>query len=257
MSSILFEMQGSVAVITLNRPEKRNAIDGALAREFQEKLDACRRPEVRCVYITGAGTAFSSGQDLEEITAPNGPKVHTVLNEHLNPIVRKIRKMEKPVVAAVNGVAAGAGANIAISCDVVLAAKSAVFIQAFAKIGLVPDTGGTYFLPRLVGLQKALAMTMLGEHVSADDAERMGMIYKVLADETFAADSMKVAQALAQMPTTALYLTKKAMHQSFISSFEEQLHDEELLQQQATATKDFREGVQAFLEKRKPLFKGS
>jgi 2-(1,2-epoxy-1,2-dihydrophenyl)acetyl-CoA isomerase len=138
----------------------------------------------------------------------------------------------------------------------VVAARSAQFTQAFARIGLVPDTGGTFFLPRLVGLQKAMAISMLGESVPADEAERMGMIYKVFSDEEFAAESMKLAQALAQMPTTALYLIKKAMHQSFISSFEEQLHDEELLQQQAAATQDFKEGVQAFLEKRKPVFKG-
>jgi len=257
MSPILFEVKNTIAVITLNRPDKLNVINREMALQLQQKLDECDNNEdIRCVYITGAGKAFSAGQDLEEIADSNGPNVLTVLSEHLNPIVRKIRRLHKPVVAAVNGVAAGASANIAICCDVVVAAQSASFIQAFSKIGLIPDSGGTFFLPRLIGLQRALALMMLGDKVSAEDAEHMGMIYKCFADEVFVAESFKIAKTLAQLPTRALYFTKKALNQSFISSFEEQLHDEEILQQRAAKTEDFKEGLHAFLEKRKPDFKG-
>lgn len=257
MLPILFEIKNSVAHITLNRPEKYNAFNRDMALLLQEKLDECKNSkDIRCVYITGKGKAFSAGQDLEEVADPNGPKITSILAEHFNPIVRKIRYLDKPVVAAVNGIAAGAGANIAICCDIVVASQSASFIQAFSKIGLIPDSGGTFFLPRLIGLQKSLALTMLGDKVMAEEAERMGMIYKYFSDDLFAEESYKIAVTLSQMPTLALYYTKKALNQAFISSFEEQLHDEELLQQKASFTNDFKEGVLAFLEKRKPVFRG-
>ncbi len=176
MSTILFEIKNAIAFITLNRPEKYNAFNREMALLMQKKLEESKSKEVRCVYITGAGKAFSAGQDLEEVVDPNGPKVTNILGEHFNPIIRHIRRLEKPVVAAVNGVAAGAGANIAVSCDIVVASQSASFLQAFSKIGLIPDSGGTYILPRLIGWQKASALMMLGEKVSADDAERMGML---------------------------------------------------------------------------------
>ena len=257
MPSILFEIRNNIAFITLNRPEKFNAFNREMALLLQQHLDACLESrEVRCVYLTGAGKAFSAGQDLDEVVDPNGPNVTHILSEHYNPLVRKIRRLDKPVVAAVNGVAAGAGANLAICCDIVVATRSASFIQAFSKIGLIPDTGGTFFLPRLVGLQKSLALTMLADKVGADEAERMGMLYKVYDDAVFAESSVKLAEQLALMPTKALALTKKALNQAFISSFEEQLHDEELLQERASKTQDYREGVQAFLEKRTPQFKG-
>lgn len=256
MALVLFEIRDSVAVITLNRPEKYNAFNREMALLLQEKLEACKSKAVRCVYITGAGKGFSSGQDLQEIVSPNGPDLNLILTEHYNPIVRRIRDLDKPVVAAVNGVAAGAGANIAIGCDITVAAESATFIQAFSRIGLIPDSGGTFYLPRAIGLQKSFALMMLGETVSAAEAERIGMIYKVFADATFADASFQLAQTLAQLPTKALYFTKKALNQAFISSFEEQLHDEEMLQARAAKTLDFKEGVQAFLEKRKPNFKG-
>jgi 2-(1,2-epoxy-1,2-dihydrophenyl)acetyl-CoA isomerase len=257
MSSILFEVKDSIAFITLNRPDKYNAFNREMALLLQEKLGECRSDKsIRCVYITGAGKAFSAGQDLDEVVDPAGPIITTILAEHYNPIVKGIRRLEKPVVAAVNGVAAGAGANIAFACDVVVAASSASFIQAFSKIGLIPDSGGTYFLPRLIGWQKASALMMTGDKVSATEAERMGMIYKVFEADNFIAESEKLATTLAAMPTKGLALAKRALNQSFINNFEDQLHDEELLQEQASRTKDYKEGVQAFLEKRTPNFTG-
>jgi 2-(1,2-epoxy-1,2-dihydrophenyl)acetyl-CoA isomerase len=257
MSSILFEVKDSIATLTLNRPDKYNALNREMALLMQEHLDACRSREVRCVYITGAGKAFSAGQDLEEVADPNGPDITKILSEHYNPIVRQIRQLEKPVVAAVNGVAAGAGANIALCCDVVVAARSASFIQAFSKIGLIPDSGGTFFLPRLIGFQKASALFMLGDKVAAEEAERLGMIYKLFDDADFAAQSFAIATTLAAMPTRGLALTKQALNSSLYNHLNDQLHDEELLQEKAGGTADYKEGVQAFLEKRKPLFKGA
>ncbi|HZF63555.1 MAG TPA: enoyl-CoA hydratase-related protein [Chitinophagaceae bacterium] len=255
--AIQFRIDGNVAVIQLSRPEKLNAFNRQMALELQAKLDACNISNaVRAVYITGTGKAFSAGQDLEEVVEPTAIKVDRILIEHYNPIVRKIRKLEKPVVAAVNGVAAGAAANIALCCDVVVAAKTASFVQAFSKIGLIPDSGGTFFLPRLVGWQKASALSMLGEKVSAEEAERMGMIYKVYNDDVFGAESLDLARRLSEMPTRALAFTKQALNNSFINNYENQLHDEELLQEKASETKDYKEGVQAFLEKRKPIFTG-
>jgi 2-(1,2-epoxy-1,2-dihydrophenyl)acetyl-CoA isomerase len=257
MSSILFEIKEHVAIITLNRPEKFNAFNGAMAMSMQEKLDECKGSKnIRAVYITGAGSAFSSGQDLDEVVDPEGPDVTSILSKHYNPIIKRIRKLEKPVVAAINGVAAGAGANIALCCDITLASTSATFIQAFSKIGLIPDSGGTYFLPRLVGWQKATALCMLGEKITADEAERMGMIYKVFPDNIFKEETMKLAIMLSHMPTKALALTKAALNNSLVNNYEDQLHDEEIFQERAGRTLDYKEGVQAFLEKRKPIFKG-
>ena len=256
MSSILFEINDTIAFITLNRPDKLNSFNREMALLLQQKLDDCRTNEIRCVFITGAGKAFSAGQDLAEVTDSSGPGMQRILSEHYNPIVTRIRKLEKPVVAAINGVAAGAGANIALCCDIVVAAQSASFIQAFSKIGLIPDSGGTHTLPRLIGWQKASALMMLGEKVSATDAERMGMIYKIFPDETFAENAKNIAIYLAQMPTKALTYTKQILSMSFTTSFEEQLHDEDIFQQKAAQTADYKEGVTAFIEKRKPSFKG-
>jgi len=256
MSSILFEIKDAVAYITLNRPDKYNAFNREMALLLQEKLDECKAADVRCVLITGLGKAFCSGQDLEEVVDPNGPKIEHIVGEHYNPIITRIRQLQKPVVAAVNGVAAGAGANIALACDIVIAAKSSSFIQAFSKIGLIPDSGGTFFLPRLVGWQRASALMMLGDKITADEAERIGMIYKVIADEEFEAEAKKIATTLAAMPTKGLALTKQLLDNSFENTYEDQLHDEEIFQQRAGSTKDYKEGVQAFLEKRKPKFIG-
>ena len=256
MSSILFEINNHIAFITLNRPDKLNSFNREMALLLQEKLDECKSKGVRCVYITGAGKSFSAGQDLAEVTDPGGPGMQRILSEHYNPIVTRIRKLEKPVVAAVNGVAAGAGANIALCCDIVVAAESASFIQAFSKIGLIPDSGGTHTLPRLIGWQKASALMMLGEKVAAADAEKMGMIYKIFPDEVFVENSKNIATYLALMPTKGLAYTKQVLSMSYTTSFEEQLHDEDVFQQKAAQTADYKEGVNAFLEKRKPLFIG-
>lgn len=257
MSCILFEIKNSVAFITLNRPDKFNAFNREMALLLQNKLDECASlHEVRCVYITGAGKAFCAGQDIGELVGEHKMELAQILSEHYNPIVNRIRNLPKPVVAAVNGVAAGAGANIALCCDVVVAAESASFIQAFSKIGLIPDSGGTFTLPRLIGWQKASALMMTGEKVSAADAEKMGMIYKVLPADVFEAESKQLAATLANMPTKGLAYTKYALNQSFNNSWEAQLQLEDEFQQKAALTEDYQEGINAFLEKRQAEFKG-
>lgn len=257
MSSILFEIKNSVAYITLNRPEKFNSFNREMALLMQAKLDeAASLHEVRAVYITGAGKAFCAGQDISELVGDNKVGIAQILSEHYNPIVKRIRNMPKPVVAAINGVAAGAGANIALCCDVVVAVSSASFIQAFSKIGLIPDSGGTFTLPRLIGWQKASALMMTGDKVSANDAEKMGMIYKVFEDADFVEESKKIAATLAQMPTKGLAYTKHILNLSFAATWEDQLAVEDKYQQKAAATEDYTEGINSFLEKRAPIFKG-
>jgi 2-(1,2-epoxy-1,2-dihydrophenyl)acetyl-CoA isomerase len=257
MAPILVEIKDAVAVITLNRPDKFNSFNRPMALLLQQVLDDCAAdPAIRCLYLTGSGKAFCAGQDLAELVGENPPGFEQILAEHFNPIVTRLRAIPKPVVCAVNGVAAGAGANIALCGDVVVAAQSAVFIQAFSKIGLIPDSGGTYTLPRLVGWQKASALMMLGDKVGAAEAEQMGMLYKVLPDEGFAEASMQLAVTLSQMPTQGLALTKQALNASLCQNFEQQLQTEDRLQYQAAHTYDYNEGVAAFLEKRKPIFKG-
>lgn len=256
MSSVLFEIKDSIGFITLNRPDKLNSFNREMALQMQDALDKCKDPTIRAVYITGNGKAFSAGQDLAEVVDPNGPGMDKILPEHYNPIVVRIRLLEKPVIAAINGVAAGAGANIALCCDIVLATQSASFIQAFSKIGLVPDSGGTFSLPRLVGWQKASAIMMLGERISATDAERIGMVYKTFPDEAFEENARLIALYLSKMPTLGLAYTKRLLNRSFDNTWEQQLKEEEVYQQKASLTTDYKEGVQAFLEKRQPEFKG-
>ena len=255
---LLSSTHSGIRTLTLNRPEVFNSFNLDLGRAFQEALDAAASdPEVRCVVVTGAGKAFCAGQDLKEVTAPDAPDFYTVVEETYNASIRRIRAMEKPVIAAVNGVAAGAGANIALACDLVLARESAAFIQAFSKIGLIPDSGGTWMLPRLVGMQRAAALAFLGDRVSASEAASLGMIYRAVADEVFEAEVDALAVRLAALPTRALGLTKRAFNAGWDQSLSDHLTTERDLQITAAATADYAEGVAAFLEKRPAHFTGA
>ena len=256
--SIEKKITGGVAWLHFNRPEVFNSFNREMALLFQEELDTCETDAaIRAVVITGNGKAFCAGQDLKEVTTPDlNPGFKKILEEHYNPIVRRIRKIEKPVIAAVNGVAAGAGANIALACDIVIASEGSSFIQAFSKIGLVPDSAGTFFLPRLIGFQKASALMMLGDKVSAEEAERLGMVYKVVSSDEFAETVEKTANILAQMPTQALGYTKRLLNASMNHTLDEQLEMESKYQIESAQSEDYAEGVAAFVEKRKPVFKG-
>ena len=257
MSSVLIEIKNSIAIITLNRPDKFNSFNREMALLLQKILDDCAADKnIRCIYLTGSGKAFCAGQDISELVGENPPGFESILAEHYNPIVKRLRNIQKPIVCAVNGVAAGAGANIALACDVVVASESASFIQAFSKIGLIPDSGGTFTLPRLIGFARASALMMLGDKVSAIEAEKMGMIYKVFPVENFAADSLKLATVLSMMPTRGLALTKMALNASAQNNLDEQLNLEDTLQNEAAHTHDYEEGIKAFIEKRPALFKG-
>jgi len=257
MSNINFIIENGVGVIRLNRPDKFNSFVRQMAFDLQKALDDCEsNNEVRAIYITGEGKAFCAGQDLAEAIDPNQTELPKIVEEHYNPIIERLRKIEKPIVCAVNGVAAGAGANIALACDITLAAESAAFIQAFSKIGLIPDSGGTYYLPRLIGMQKSAALMFLGDKVMAADAEKMGMIYKAVADDKLQEEAMTIANRLAKMPTKGIGLTKRLLNESYNNSLIDQLNREGELQNEAGQTYDYNEGVNAFLEKRKPEFKG-
>ena len=254
---ILFEKIDAVGKITLNRPGKYNSFVREMALSFQNTLANCESDNsIRCILITGAGKAFCAGQDLKEAIDPQGPEIEQIVREHYNPIIKRIREIEKPVIAAVNGVAAGAGANLALACDIVMATQSAKFIQAFSKIGLIPDSGGTYFLPRLIGLPKATAFMMTGEPVSAEKAEVLGMIYAVYEDAEFEPKSLELARSIAAMPTKGLGYTKRLLNQSFNNSLEDQLDLEAATQSLSAHADDHKEGIQAFLEKRTPKFTG-
>lgn len=248
--------EGSITTIKLNRPERYNSFIQEMAFALQAMLDECKTDGTRCLVITGEGKAFSAGQDLNEVIDPNGPEMRKIVAEHYNPIIMRIRNLDIPVIAAVNGIAAGAGANIALACDIVVAKESAYFLQAFSHIGLIPDSGGTYHLPRLIGFQRASALMMLGEKVGSADAEKMGMIYKAVPDASWDEYVSKLSHQVASMPTRGLALTKQALNASMQHSLAEQLALEEKLQIEAGQTKDYAEGVSAFLEKRKANFSG-
>jgi 2-(1,2-epoxy-1,2-dihydrophenyl)acetyl-CoA isomerase len=257
MTFITTQITDAVYSIKLNRSDKFNSFNREMALQMQKALDDAQSDKsVRAVFITGEGKAFCAGQDLTEAIDPNGPGIEKIVTEHYNPIILRIRKLEKPVICAVNGVAAGAGANIALACDVVIAASSASFIQAFSKIGLIPDSGGTFMLPRLIGWQRASALMMTGDKVSAMDAFQMGMVYKVVDDAALQEEAMKIATTLSKMPTKGLAFTKQLLNESAFNSLDKQLEREGNLQVKAAETYDYNEGVKAFLEKRKPMFKG-
>ncbi|HMT29977.1 MAG TPA: 2-(1,2-epoxy-1,2-dihydrophenyl)acetyl-CoA isomerase PaaG [Bacteroidia bacterium] len=255
--TINFTKEDGVAKIVLNRPDVLNSMNKEMAMAFQDALKTCENdPTIRAIFITGEGRAFCAGQDLAEVTSVDGPTLNSIVRDHYNPIISQIRNIEKPVVCAVNGVAAGAGANIALACDIVFAGTSASFIQAFSKIGLIPDSGGTFFLPRLIGFQRATALMMLGDKVKAADALAMGMLYKVIDDDKLISESLECAKLLARMPTKGLGYTKRALNFSMFNNLDDQLDVEEDLQTRAGNTYDYTEGVNAFLQKRSPSFKG-
>lgn len=257
MSNIDFKIENGVGVITLNRPDKFNSFVRQMAMDLQARLDECAtNSEVRAIYLTGEGKAFCAGQDLAEAIDPNQTDLPKIVEEHYNPIIERLRKIEKPIVCAVNGVAAGAGANIALACDITIAGNSVAFIQAFSKIGLIPDSGGTFYLPRLVGMQKSAALMFLGDKIMAEEAAKMGMIYQAVEDDKLQETALGIAQKLAKMPTKGIGLTKRLLNESYTNSLTEQLNLEGKLQNEAGQSYDYQEGVNAFLEKRKPIFKG-
>ena len=254
---IKFEVVDGVATISLNRPDVLNSFNFQMAKELQDALDLCAaNAEIRCVVLTGEGRAFCAGQDLAEAIAEDAPSIAQIVETQYNPIIRRLREIEKPVIGCVNGVAAGAGANIAFACDITFAAESASFIQSFSSIGLIPDSGGTFFLPRLIGMQRATALTFLANKVKATEAKAMGMIYETAPDEQLREVVASFAKDMATRPTKGLGLTKRALNLSLFNNLEDQLEVEKELQSQAGQTYDNREGINAFLEKRKPIFKG-
>lgn len=258
-NSIINEVKGCVQVITLNRPDVLNSFNSEMSSALIAALEAARDPKIRAVLVTGAGRAFCAGQDLSDV-APDVsgrvPPLGPIVKEKYNPIIELLRGLEKPVVCAVNGTAAGAGANLAFACDIVLAADNASFIQSFSKVGLIPDSGGTFFLPRLVGLGRATSLTFLGEKISAEEARSIGLIYKVVPQANLMAEASALAQKLASEPTRGFALTKKLMNESFDRTLSEQLGEEAKAQHEAGLSHDYAEGVKAFLEKRKPEYQG-
>lgn len=259
MPDILFDTAEGVAILTLNRPDVLNSFTRPMARELREALDGVRDDEsLRAAVLTGAGRGFCAGQDLSE-AAPRGremPDLGDIVRDSYNPVIRAIRKLEKPVICAVNGVAAGAGANLAFACDIVFASSAATFVQSFSRIGVIPDSGGTFLLPRIVGLHRATIMTMLAEKMTAEQARDWGLVYMITEPEALLETVVGTAQQLATQPTRALGLIKRGFNRSLGVDLDSQLDYEEALQREAGRTQDYEEGVRAFLEKRKPVFEG-
>jgi len=258
-NTINFSIQEGVATLILNRPDSLNSFNEEMHEEVRHVFaEIAADTAVRCLLISGAGRGFCAGQDLgdRDFSHDDTPDLGTTIEKNYNPLVKQLRSLEMPVICAVNGVAAGAGANIALACDIVLAARSASFIQAFCKIGLIPDSGGTWFLPRAVGLPRAMALSMLGDKINADQAEQWGMIWRCIDDDSLMDEARALAGHLATQPTKGLALTKKALQASMTNSLDEQLALEKDLQRLAGRSKDYRAGVTAFFEKRQAIFSG-
>lgn len=259
LTTVKFSLESGVATLTLDRPDKLNAFNNTVHADIRAVLDTVEaNPAARCLVITGAGRAFCSGQDLSERVMSEGTQVDigASLDKNYNPLVRRIVAFPVPTIAAVNGPAVGAGANLALACDILLFARSAYIQEAFARIGLVPDAGGTWILPRTVGLKRALAMAITAEQVSADECQRIGIAHKVFDDAEFPGEVAKFASRLAAGPTLAYRFMKQALHASFANSLDAQLDLERDLQRKAGQSHDFREGVKAFMEKRPPQYRG-
>lgn len=260
MSEIVFQAADGVATVTLNRPDVLNSFTRPMARQLRETLERVAADDsIRAVVLTGAGRGFCAGQDLAEALPQTGaamPDLGDIVRDSYNPVIRAIRTLEKPVICAVNGVAAGAGANLAFACDIVFAAANSSFVQSFAKIGVIPDSGGTFILPRIVGLHRATVMTMLAEKMTPEQAREWGLVYMVVEPEALMQTATGVARQLATQPTRALGLIKRGFNRSLGVDLDGQLDYEEELQREAGQTEDYTEGVRAFLEKRKPVFRG-
>lgn len=256
--TILFDVSDGVATITLNRPDKMNSFSEQMHAELREVMPVLTGDTVRAVLITGSDRAFGAGADLNESAPTDGGTFDAgdTLERNYNPLILFLRNLEKPVISAVNGVAAGASMSLALAADICYAAKSSYFLQAFCHIGLIPDAGSTYFLPRLVGSGKAMGLAMLGDKIPAEDAEKLGLIWKVVDDEQLLTEAGALAARLAKGPTKGLGLIKKAMNASLVNDLPTQLNVERDLQREAAQTSDFAEGVSAFAQKRKPEFKG-
>jgi len=258
MNFISLTVENGVATVALDRQDKFNSFHRPMALELQDAFREIQsRSDVRCVVLTGKGKAFCAGQDLGEAIDPNGPGLEKILKEGYNVIIALMRNLELPIIGAINGVAAGAGANIALACDIVVASENASFIQAFTKIGLIPDSGGTYFLPRIIGTQRAMAQMLLADKISVQEAKSIGLIYEHYPHEEFETKVNELARRLADMPTKALAFTKQAVYAGWNNTLEQQLDLELALQAKAGATADHKEGIAAFLEKRAPKFNGN
>ena len=258
-NAILLDIAEGVATITLNRPDKLNSFTGEMHADLKQAMQIIQAERsVRVLMITGAGRGFCAGQDLSERMMGDSETadVGSSLEKHYNPLLKQLRALPYPVICAVNGVAAGAGCNLVLACDIVIAARSASFIQIFSRIGLIPDAGGTYTLPRLVGTARAMAAAMLAEKVSAEQAEQWGMIWKCVDDAQLMMEANALARQLAGQATRALGLTKRAIYASATNTFDQQLDLERDLQREAAKSEDFREGVTAFKEKRPAKFTG-
>ncbi|MFA4137110.1 MULTISPECIES: enoyl-CoA hydratase-related protein [unclassified Brevibacillus] len=255
--TILYEVSEGVAVVTLNRPDKFNAFTAVMNKEITDALkQAQKNADVRCIVLTGAGKAFNAGQDLSDVAGGGDVDYGAFLRDRYNPMILQFQKTEKPIIAAVNGVAAGAGMSVALACDIRLASEKASFVNAFVNIGLVPDSGGCYFLPRIVGIGKALELAMTGEKVSAEEALRIGLVNQVYPAESFMEDALAYARKLASLPTKGIGLIKRTMYKGLEMGLEETLEYEAFAQEAAGRTEDHKEGVTAFMEKRAPRFTG-